>query len=206
MAEKLPVQLNMELNDKMKQAFAAFDAYNSQDPHQELVGGKAYPKEVIYAQRMSAQLEKFSPEAAEYVYLAARCQHIGRWEIERGTYPKDRKGYLQWRNTLKQHHARIAGEILTACGYDSDTIDIVKFLIEKKQLYTNPDTQLLEDTICLVFVEYYLADFAARHPDEKVVDILRKTLKKMSPRAIKEAGALPMTKKVKQLLGQALAS
>lgn len=189
--------------DKRTAAFKAFDEYNKTDPNTEDHEGKSYPKELLYAIRMSDQLERFAPDAAEYIKLAARCQHIGRWEIPRSKYPMDKKGYLQWRNTLKQHHASIAERILSEVGYDANTIDIVKFLLLKKQLHTNPDTQLLEDIICLVFVEYYLDDFAAKHEDEKVVDILQKTLKKMSPRAIKEAAALVKSEKVKSLLEKA---
>ena len=115
----------------------------------------------------------------------------------------DKKGYLQWRNLLKQHHADTAAKILNETGYDVATIDIVKFLLLKKQLYSNPDTQLLEDIVCLVFVQYYLDDFAAKHDDEKVIDILKKTLKKMSTRAIKAATELVSSPKTRQLLQKA---
>ncbi len=192
-------------NEKLTLAFKAFDAYNEKDPNTESFNGKSYPKELLYAMRMSEQLERFAPDSAEYIKLAARCQHIGRWEIPRSKYPMDKKGYLQWRNTLKQHHATIAEKMLSEIGYDSNTIDPVKFLLLKKQLHTNPDTQLLEDIICLVFVEYYLEDFASKHEDEKVVDILHKTLKKMSPRAITEAVGLVKSEKIKSLLEKATA-
>ena len=192
-------------NDKLSIAFKAFDAYNEKDPNTETSNGKSSPKELLYAVRMSEQLNRFAPDAPEYIKLAARCQHIGRWEIPRNKYPMDKKGYLQWRNTLKQHHATLAQKILSESGYDESTIDIVKFLLLKKQLHTNPDTQLLEDIICLVFVEYYLEDFANKHEDEKVVDILHKTLKKMSPRAINEAVGLVRSEKIKSLLEKATA-
>lgn len=190
-------------NDNLLKAFASFDAYNAKDPNIEEYDGKKYPKELLYATRMTERLNQFAPGAGEHVQLAARCQHIGRWEIPRNSYPMDRKGYLQWRTILKQHHADIAEKILGECGYDSNIIDIVKFLLLKKQLHTNPDTQLLEDIVCLVFVEYYLEEFASRHEDEKVVDILQKTLKKMSPRAIEQAGAIVKSERVKKLLAQA---
>jgi hypothetical protein len=193
------------MSDRLTQAFAAFDAYNEKDPNKESFQGKSYPKELLYSLRMTEQLESFAPDSAEYHKLAARCQHIGRWEIPRSKYPMDKKGYLQWRNTLKQHHASIAEKILTECGYDKNIIDIVKFLLLKKQLHTNPDTQLLEDVICLVFVQYYLDDFAEKHQqeEEKVVDILRKTLKKMSARAITEAGKLISSEHCRKLLEKA---
>jgi len=193
----------MEISQRFKKAIERFDAYNTNDPHHEEFEGKDYPKELLYGRRMSERLDQYVPGAAEYLRLAARCQHIGRWEIPRDTYPMDRKGYLQWRNTLKIHHAKIAGEILQDCQYETDVIEKVKFLLLKKELNRNADTQILEDVICLVFVQYYLGEFAARHDDEKVVDILRKTLKKMSPRAIGEVAKIPISEEIKALIHQA---
>lgn len=191
------------MSNKLVNAYQAFDAYNKKDPNTEVFEGNTYSKELLYAIRMTEQLEKFAPGSPEHVQLAARCQHIGRWEIARAEYPMDKKGYLQWRNKLKQHHASIAEKILKECGYDTDTIEKVKFLLLKKQLHTNAETQLLEDVICLVFVEYYLDDFAAKHDEEKVIDILHKTLKKMSTRAITQAVDLVRSDHVKDLLQKA---
>jgi hypothetical protein len=190
----------MTTSDLLQKAFSAFDAYNAKDPHHEEFQQQSIAKELLYAMRMTEKLNAFSPDSPEHVQLAARCQHIGRWEIPRSTYPMDRKGYLQWRNDLKIHHAGIAEKILSTCGYDQTMIEKVKFLILKKQLFQNPETQLLEDVICLVFVHYYLADFAHQHEEAKVIDILKKTLKKMSPRAIQEALKLPMTQEIQALL------
>jgi hypothetical protein len=191
-------------NTKLAAAFAAFDDYNSLDPHKEFDDGKEYPKELLYAQRMTARLNQYEPSAPEQVQLAARCQHIGRWEIARNSYPMDRKGYLQWRTKLAQHHASLAGKILAGCGYDSDMIEKVRFLLQKKQLMQHhPETQLLEDVICLVFIEHYLEEFALRHDDDKVVDILKKTIKKMSSRATTEASAIRVSEKMKTLIGAA---
>lgn len=191
-------------SDRFEKAITTFDAYNLNDPHQEMVDGKLVSKEVLYAQRMSKRLEDFFPAAPEYLKLAAHCQHIGRWEIPRESYPMNKKGYLQWRNVLKAHHAKLAERILMSCRYDEDTIEKVKFLLVKKELFTNPDTQILEDVICLVFVEHYLEEFAEKHEPNKVVDILQKTLKKMSQRAIEEAARIPVSEKIKLLIHQAL--
>ena len=190
----------MEMSQRFAKAIECFDAYNANDPHHDEFKGKSHPKELLYAQRMSEQLDQYASDSPEYLQLAARCQHIGRWEIPRESYPMDRKGYLQWRNTLKFHHAKIAGEILKDCQYDSDVIEKVTFLLLKKELSRNADTQLLEDVICLVFVQYYLDEFAAKHEDEKVVDILRKTMKKMSPKAIGEVGGISVTEKIGKLI------
>ena len=190
--------------DRFEKAITTFDAYNLNDPHQEKVDGKLVSKEVLYAQRMSQRLDDFYPAAPEYLKLAAHCQHIGRWEIPRESYAMDKKGYLQWRNVLKIHHAKLAEQILASCRYDQATIDKVKFLLVKKELYTNSDTQALEDVICLVFIEYYLEEFTEKHEPQKVVDILQKTLRKMTPRAIEAAGGIPMSERIKLLLHQAL--
>ena len=194
------------ISDRFEKAITTFDAYNLNDPHQEEFEGKLVSKEVLYAQRMSQRLNDFYPAAPEYLKLAAHCQHIGRWEIPRESYPMDKKGYLQWRNVLKSHHAKLAEQILLSCRYDDATIEKVKFLLQKKELFTNPDTKVLEDVICLVFIEHYLEDFASKHEPPKVVDILQKTLKKMSPRAIEEAAKIPVSEKIKILIHQALQS
>ncbi len=191
-------------SDQFEKAITTFDAYNLNDPHQEEYEGKLVSKEMVYAQRMSSRLSDFYPSAPEYLKLAAHCQHIGRWEIPRESYPMDKKGYLQWRNVLKTHHAKLAEQILISCRYDQGTIDKVKFLLLKKELQTNPDTKILEDVICLVFIEHYLEEFAEKHEPKKVIDILGKTLKKMSPRAIEEAGKIPVSGKIKILIQQAL--
>lgn len=194
----------MQPSDRFTKAISAFDAYHEKDPHTESEGGRVYPKELLYARRMTERLSRFAPDAEEAVKLAARCQHIGRWEIPREKYPMDRKGYLQWRNEEKIHHARIAEKILSECGYDSETIEKVRTLLLKKELYTNPSTQMLEDVVCLVFVEYYLEEFASRHDDEKIVDILRKTLKKMSEAGKQALTGLRVPDKIRSLTERAV--
>ena len=192
--------------DRFKEAFASFDAYHKNDPNHENMDGRSLPKELLYAQRMTERLGKFATDADEVVQLAARCQHIGRWEIPREKYPMDKKGYLQWRNEEKTHHAKIAQTILSEVGYEQEMIDGVKFLLLKKELFSNPRTQLLEDVVCLVFVEYYLEEFAAKHDDEKVIDILRKTVKKMTPKGKQAVGQLTVSEKMRRLIEQSTAS
>lgn len=195
------------VSGRFTKAITAFDAYHARDPNTEVDSqGNRYPKELLYAQRMTERLARFAPEAEEAVQLAARCQHIGRWEIPRQKYPMDRKGYLRWRNDEKMHHAQIAETILSDCGYDSPTIEKVKLLLLKKELHTNADTQLLEDVVCLVFIEFYLEEFAAKHDDDKVVDILRKTLKKMSPAAKKAASECMLPERIAGLVNRAVSS
>ncbi len=188
------------VSGRFEKAIAAFDAYNQTDPHQEEYQGKLFPKEILYAQRMTDRLNSFAPDADECIKLAARCQHIGRWEIARSNYPMNKKGYFQWRAEEKLHHAQLAEGILLNHGYAADVVDRVKFLVLKKELSTNADTQLLEDVVCLVFVEYYLEKFVSKHGETKAIDIIRKTVKKMSTGAVEYVGKLSLTGKIKTLL------
>ncbi|WIM05374.1 MAG: DUF4202 domain-containing protein [Candidatus Nitricoxidivorans perseverans] len=173
---------------RFERAVALFDAANAEDPNQETVDGKAWPKELLYAQRMSEMLDRFEPEASEAVKLAVRAQHIQRWKTPRSSYPMDRQGYLQWRTGLYRFHAETAGRLMMEAGYeaDGDTIARVQAAVGKKGLKVNPETQLLEDVTDLVFIEHYMLAFAGQHPEydeAKWIEIIRKTWQKMSPRA-----------------------
>lgn len=196
----------MTTTGRFSKAIAAFDAYHQRDPNVESYNGKSYPKEFLYALRMTERLAAFAPDASEAVKLAARCQHIGRWEIPREKYPMEKKGYLQWRNEEKFHHAAIAEKILKDCGYEEKAIEKVKALLLKKELFTNAETQLLEDVVCLVFIEFYLDDFVSKHDDDKVIDILRKTMRKMSTASKEAVGGLPLSDKIRPLIQRAATS
>lgn len=165
---------------KFNAAVEAFDEANAADPNIVEAGGKQWPKELLYARQMAEWMDRFAPDASEALRVAARCQHIRRWEIPRDSYPRDRVGYLKWRTELKNMHARIAGEILAAVGYDDETIGRVQSLLKKERLKHDPETQTLEDVVCLVFLENWFADFAKQHDPDKIVDIVAKTWKKMS--------------------------
>lgn len=190
--------------ERFKAAMARFDAANAEDPNRETYGSVVYPKELLYAQRMTTWLDKLAPDASEALRLAARCQHIQRWTIPRRTYPMDRRGYLRWRTTLAKFHAATAGEILRDVGYDQQTIRRVQTLLSKAGLEHDPEMQCLEDVICLVFLENYFADFANQHDQAKVIDIMQKTWKKMSPRGREVALTLVLPDAARQLIEQAL--
>lgn len=194
----------MATSNKLQKAFAYFDEANAKDPNTEVFEGKTYPKEVLYAQRMTEQLLSFAPDAPEAVQLSARCQHICRWEIARESYDMNREGYLKWRQDLKKFHAQKAATILADVGYGEEIIEKVKFLLQKKHLKRNEETQTLEDVICLVFLEHYFEPFAAKHPEEKTIDILQKTWRKMSEKGQKAAVELPLSKKAITLISKAL--
>ena len=167
-------------------AIAAFDQANMEDPNKELADGKEYPKELLYAQRMSEMQQRYAPEASEAVKLAVCAQHIQRWKTPRSNYPMDKQGYLQWRTGLYKFHADTAGSIMQQAGYDDEMVASVKKIVGKKGLKVNPETQLMEDVVDLVFLEHYMAGFVAQHPEydeAKWIPIIRKTWEKMSKRA-----------------------
>ena len=190
---------------KIEKAFEAFDAANAKDPNTEIVNGKNVAKELIYGQRMTEMLNKFAPDASEPLQLAARCQHICRWEIPREDYEMNRVGYLTWRADLKKFHAKTASDILNRLNFSEETIDRVAFLLQKKKLKRDDGTQTLEDVICLVFLQYYFTDFYQKHNDDKVVDIIQKTWKKMSEEGHKAALKLDYSEKGLALIQKALA-
>lgn len=194
----------MASTDKLQQAFQLFDTANQKDPNMEFFQGQSYPKELLYAQRMTEQLKSFAPEASEELQLTARCQHICRWEIARDSYVMNRVGYLRWRQELKKFHAEKAATILKNVGYSEEVIKNVRFLLEKKQLKKNEETQTLEDVICLVFLEHYFEPFAAKHPEEKTIGILQKTWRKMSDKGHHAALKLPLSDASLQLVTKAI--
>jgi len=191
-------------SSQFKAAMACFDDLNSKDPNQESFEGKQVPKELLYAERMSAWLKKVDPAASEVLQLAARSQHIARWKIPRSDYPMDRKGYLEWRTVLNRFHAQTAGEILRDVGYDHKTISRVEALLLKKHLKDNPEMQVMEDVICLVFLESYFADFSKKVDAEKMIPIIQKTWKKMSPHAHTIALNLALSDEALALIKKAL--
>jgi hypothetical protein len=188
------------MNERFAAAVARFDAENSRDPNLE--GGR--PRELLYAERLTAWVLKLSPDAGEALRLAARCQHICRWESPRENYPLTRPGYLKWRADLKKFHAEKSGTILREVGYDEATIARVQELNLKKNFPADPEVRVLEDALCLVFLEFQLAALAAKSDDDKMVNALRKSWEKMTEAGKAEALKLNYGDNEKRLLGLAL--
>ena len=185
-------------------ASALIDAENTQDPNSEIFQSVSYPKELLYSNRMYEKLMNFHPNASEEVQIASKAQHICRWKMPRESYPMDRVGYLKWREDLKKFHAKTTAEILEKVGYNADFIARVSFLIEKKLLKKDEGTQLLEDVICLVFLEYYLDLFVHKHDREKMKNIILKTWNKMSENGHQEALKINYSTENLELIKEAL--
>lgn len=161
---------------KIDSVFAAIDAANALDPNRT----EDAPDALLYGQRMTAECDRLFPDASDVLRIAARGQHIERWILQRSDYPEGRTGYLTWRRDLARHHAARVGGLMEAAGYDAAEVEEVGRMLRKEGLKRDPEVQRLEDVICLVFLTWYFAPFAAKHPDEKVQDIVQKTARKMS--------------------------
>jgi hypothetical protein len=190
------------VNEKFDAALRRFDAENARDPNLE----NGQPRELLYAQRLTDWVLKLCPHAGETLRLAARCQHICRWESPRENYPPTRAGYLKWRADLKKFHAEKSGAILRETGYDDATIRRVQDLNLKKNFPADPEARVLEDALCLVFLEFQFAALAAKNDDEKMINALRKSWAKMTETARAEALKLTYGEREKNLIGRALAA
>lgn len=185
---------------KFEAALRRFDEENSRDPNLE----NSQPRELLYAHRLNDWVLRLCPNASEELRLAVRCQHICRWQIPRNSYPMTRAGYLKWRADLKKFHAQKSGEILRETDYDENTIRRVQELNLKKSFPDDDECRVLEDALCLVFLEHQFAGLAAKTSDDKMIVALQKSWQKMTPAAHAEALKLNYGSREKDLLRLAL--
>jgi hypothetical protein len=190
--------------NRFEAALARFNQENSRDPNILPIDGVARPRELVYAEWLERWALRLCPGASEELRLAARCQHLCRWLIARDSYPKTRAGYLQWREALKKFHAEKAGEILREVGYDENTVAKVQALNLKKGFPGDPESRVLEDALCLVFLEHQFGELASKTTDEKIINALQKSWKKMTPAAQALARGLTYSAREKALLERAL--
>ncbi len=189
----------MPANHRLTSTLAEIDAANAADPRH---------RELVYAERMSEGLDRIYPDASESLRIAARAQHIRRWEIPRSGYPLGRAGYNAWRTACRDHHGRLIADIMDRHGYAAAEIAQVVKIVRKEELKRDPESQALENVVGFVFVAHYLDEFVARHPDyddTRLADILKKTLRKMDPVGHAAVLALPLPEATRRLIGLAMA-
>lgn len=173
----------------------AIDQANQHSPRKTIVDGTERSYENVYSERMTSTLERMYPEASELLKIAARAQHIRRWDILRADYPLGPKGYNNWRKTCREHHAQIMDGIMSAHGYTEQDIEAVGIYLKKQKLKKNDESQALENIVDVVFLEFYWDEFVEKFPqydDDKLIDIVGKTLLKMSSHGHKTALALDL--------------
>jgi len=190
-------------NQTLIKISALIDANNQRDPHRETWNGYNYAKEHLYGIRMTQQLKSYIDNASIALQIAARGHHICRWEIPRSQFPDGKVGYYQWRTSLYEYHAKKVSDLMLMQGADQNIIDQTSMLITKKNLRTNLESKILEDVICFVFLKYYAADFCRKHKEEKVIDILQKTWKKMTAKGKTYAANLDLNEYILDLIHKA---
>ena len=190
----------MSADPRLIEAIELIDRANAGDPVRIVVNGEEREKELAHSELMTRWVKRLRPDAGDELLIAARAHHIRRWEIPRSSFPKGRKAYLQWRTALHKLHADATGEILATVGYNQVFIERVQRIVRKHELRRDSEVQTLEDALCLVFLETQLGDLRNEHGDEKVLEILVKTLRKMSDRAKELALGLDMPAGDRELL------
>jgi hypothetical protein len=190
-------------NVRFARALAAIDMVNAQDPNSLTIGGVARPKELAHSEMVTDWVKRLRPDASEELLLAARAHHIRRWAVPRNSYPEGRIGYLAWRSELKKRHAAEVGSILEQCGYPPESIRRVGEIIRRIDLKGDPEAQCLEDALCLVFLETQFREIADRFDEAKVIDIVRKTLRKMSEAGKQAATTLTLDPRELEIIRKA---
>jgi|SRR5690606_32331231 len=192
------------MENRIQQALNKFDDYNRNDPNTFNWQGTEYPQELFLAEKLYHWIFKLSPSPSVALKLASRAQHIGRWEISRDSFPMDKVGYLSWRKHLAHHHAKITRSILGSLDFSEDIINQVEQIILKKSIKSTPDVQTMENALCLVFLEFQYEDFHPKYED-KIVNILKRSLLKMDKTGHNFALNLPYSKNGSKFIEAALA-
>lgn len=185
-------------------AIAAIDRANADDPDTIEIDGRRQPKELAHAELMTTWVRRLEPEADELQLLAARAHHLRRWAMPRERYPAGRAGYLRWRRDQARRQAEEVAVILAAAGYDDAEIERVQQIIRKEGLGSDPAVQTHEDALCLVFLQTQLGELLANLGEQRTVEVLARTARKMSPRGLAEAARLALPPDHVELLRRAL--
>jgi hypothetical protein len=189
--------------DRLARLIGRIAELNAKDPNSESVEGASVPRELHYARRLTAWVEQLEPQPSEALLVAAAGQHIERWLSPRASYPMDRVGYLKWRADLKKMHAERVAGLMREEGYSDAEIARVREIILKASL-KDPETQTIEDALCLVFLESQFGETLAKTGREKMIEILKKSWAKMSERGRAAALAMPMADSMRAIVAEAL--
>lgn len=184
---------------------ATIDAANDDDPDRVVVDGADRPLQQTLGRVASVWVDRLDPTAGPAQRLAARAHHLRRWETPRSDYPEGRAGYLRWRRDARARHAADVGVLMEGEGWDPATIETVQGLVVKQGLGSDPRAQTHEDAVCLAFLTVQLDDVAERLGRDRTVEVLRRTVAKMSPEALAQVPELGLGDHGRSLLDEALA-
>jgi hypothetical protein len=192
-------------SERFERAIAAIDAGNADDPNTVTVRARTGPKEILHAELVTEWVTRLRLDASEALLLAARGHHYRRWTVPRSSAPAGRAAYLRWRKALQAQHARELGELLLTAGYDAATIERVQAIVQKVDLAHDAEVQVLEDALCLAFLETQLADVVARLDPTTLPRVLVRTAQKMSDAGRAAIADVPLDVHSAAILAGALA-
>jgi len=200
-----PSRIKINTMTQLQNVLDAIDEINKNDTNTTVVDGVSHPKELLYGQYMTTCLEKYWPNANENLQISVRAQHVKRWHLKRADFAIGKQGYLTWRKELGIFHAATAKALMLEHGYSEEAAETTAAIIRKEKLKSNHDSQTLEDVACLVFLQYYFDEFAAKHKEDKIIRIVQLTWRKMSAQGQEIALSLTLPPHLAQLVGKALA-
>jgi hypothetical protein len=191
-------------SSRFADAIIAIDTANAADPTSVVVRGESHPLALVHGQLAAEWVVKLHPEADETWVLAARAHHLRRWEVPRSDYALGKAGYLKWKRDQRVRHAQDVGALLAEVEYGSEEIERVQALVRRDRLASDIGSQAVEDAACLVFIETQLAEIATKLEHDHLIDVIRKTAKKMSPEALAAVAQIPLGEAEQSLLASAL--
>lgn len=192
-------------SSRFADAVIAIDTANAADPTSVVVRGSIHPLALVHGQLAAEWVSRLHPDADEAWLLAARAHHLRRWEVPRTDYAAGKAGYLKWKRDQRARHARDVGALLAEVEYGADGTERVQALVRRDHLATDAGSQAVEDAACLVFIETQLAAVATKLDRDHVIDVIRKTARKMSPAALAAVAQIPLGEAETSLLAAALA-
>jgi hypothetical protein len=192
------------LSHRYDAAVSAIDAANADDPTRIVVRGEEQPLALAHGRLAVEWVQTIHPDAPDEWLLAARAHHLRRWEVPRSDYSAGKAGYLRWKRDQRQRHGREVALLLVDAGYEPEVVERVQELVRRDHLATDPGAQAVEDAACLVFIETQLADVSTKLDRDHLIDVIRKTARKMSAAALDAVGSIPLGAAERQLLADAL--
>jgi len=184
---------------RLERVFAAIDEANSGDPNR--FGDR--PLAQAEGEIASAWIDRLAPGATDVVRIAARAHHLRRWKTPRAGYPEGRAGYLRWRRDQKRRHASELAALMANAGYDRGLCERAGDIVLKRRLGSDPEVQLYEDALALTFLETQFDATAERLGDNRMVDVLARTLAKMTSRGRTAAAEVALSPRMADLLERA---
>jgi len=188
------------IDDRLAAVVAAVDRVNGDDPN--LHEGR--PLALVHGELATHWVAQLVDSPSGELTIAARAHHLRRWELQRVDYPAGRAGYLRWRRDNKQVQADAVVEIAGALGYGQASADRIASLVLRKGLGSDPETQTLEDAACLAFLGTQFDSMVAKLGHDHMVQVVARTLKKMSPAAIALAADIELSASASAVLSDAV--